>query len=203
MAVRLPAVAYSFPPGHRIRVAISTCYWPVIWPSPEPVTLTLHAGGSSIELPVRPADPADKRLPAFLPPEQAPPEPLTRLEDAKVTRSIERDPRTGHVRVTLDCDGGVLLGPVKRYRIDRIGTEIETTFLKRCDIDEDDPLSARVEVRQTTELGREGWRVRVEVRLSLASDRDYFHVEASTKASLNGAVVSDRTWRTKHRRDLI
>ncbi|MBI1775206.1 MAG: CocE/NonD family hydrolase [Proteobacteria bacterium] len=203
VAVRLPSVAYGFPKGHRIRVALSTSYWPVIWPSPEPVTLTLYAGASAIELPVRPADPADKRLPEFGPPEQAPPEPITRLEDAKVTRLIERDPRSGHVRVILNCDGGVLLGPVKRYRIDRIGTEIATTLLKRCDIDDDDPLSAKIELTQTTEIGREGWRVRVDVRVSLASDRDYFHVEATAKASLNGATVSDRAWRTKHRRDLV
>ena len=43
------------PPGHRLRLSIAPGYWPWIWPSPEPVELTLHtAGESRLELPVRP-----------------------------------------------------------------------------------------------------------------------------------------------------
>ena len=33
--------AMRFLPGHRIRVALSTDYWPMVWPSPEPVTVTV------------------------------------------------------------------------------------------------------------------------------------------------------------------
>ena len=49
--------AYSFAKGHRMRVAVSTTYWPLIWPSPEPVTLTLATGKSALALPVRPPSP--------------------------------------------------------------------------------------------------------------------------------------------------
>ena len=52
--VQLNDIAHVFPAGHRIRVAVSTSYWPIAWPSPEPVTLTLYAGASTLELPVRP-----------------------------------------------------------------------------------------------------------------------------------------------------
>ena len=55
----LPETGYAFAPGHRIRLALSTCYWPVIWPSPAPVTLTVHTGTSTLTLPVRPPNPAD------------------------------------------------------------------------------------------------------------------------------------------------
>src|SRR5205807_2395575 len=44
VAIRLGAAGHAFVPGHRIRVAVSSSYWPIIWPAPEPVTLTLHAG---------------------------------------------------------------------------------------------------------------------------------------------------------------
>ena len=33
VTVALNDVAYSFRKGHRMRVAISTTYWPMIWPS--------------------------------------------------------------------------------------------------------------------------------------------------------------------------
>jgi uncharacterized protein len=39
--------------GHRIRLALSTSYWPMIWPSPEPVTMTLYANETVLVLPER------------------------------------------------------------------------------------------------------------------------------------------------------
>jgi len=58
--IRLNDIAHAFPAGHSIRLAISTCYWPMVWPAPEPVTLTVHTQASSLSLPVRPPDPADR-----------------------------------------------------------------------------------------------------------------------------------------------
>ena len=63
--IRLRDRAYAFKAGNRLRVAISTTYWPLIWPSPEAVTLSLYAGSSELELPVRPARPEDARLRSF------------------------------------------------------------------------------------------------------------------------------------------
>ncbi|HSH42863.1 MAG TPA: CocE/NonD family hydrolase, partial [Arenicellales bacterium] len=37
--VQLNDIAQKFPRGHRIRVGISTSYWPLAWPSPQPVRL--------------------------------------------------------------------------------------------------------------------------------------------------------------------
>src|SRR3546814_19924092 len=49
----LDDVGYRVPAGHRLRVALSTAYWPMHWPSPEPVSMTLHAPASRTLLPVR------------------------------------------------------------------------------------------------------------------------------------------------------
>ena len=35
-------IGHVFPAGHRIRLAISTAYWPIVWPSPRPVRLVVH-----------------------------------------------------------------------------------------------------------------------------------------------------------------
>ena len=56
---------HSFPAGHRIRVAISTAYSPLVWPAPEPVTLGVYASVSVLELPVRPATTCGCRAPVF------------------------------------------------------------------------------------------------------------------------------------------
>lgn len=44
--------------GHRIRVAVSNAQWPMLWPTPYPMTTTLRLGGtegSAIVLPIVPA----------------------------------------------------------------------------------------------------------------------------------------------------
>ena len=52
VSLDLDQIAYRIPDGHRLRVAISSSYWPTLWPSPERTTLNIESG--SIELPIRP-----------------------------------------------------------------------------------------------------------------------------------------------------
>jgi predicted acyl esterase len=59
-----------FPAGHRIRLALSTTYWPMIWPAPDKATVTVFAG--ALDLPVRPV--RDDALPPLPAPQTAPPE---------------------------------------------------------------------------------------------------------------------------------
>ncbi len=55
MRVRLQLndAGFRFPAGHRIRVALSTTYWPMIWPGPDVATVTLFAGSGVLLLPER------------------------------------------------------------------------------------------------------------------------------------------------------
>jgi len=202
VTVRLPAVAYAFPKGHRIRLALSTSYWPIVWPAPQPVNLTVFSGASRFLLPVRKPDPNDARLPEFGPPEQAPDTPVTKLADTILSRRIERNPMTGDTLVTLSAKGGVQ-GPHRHYRIDPTGTEMAHTIDKRLEINDDDPLSARCEITQTMDMGRDGWRSAIAVRTVLTCDATHFHVEAEATASLNGKEASVRRWKTSHARNLL
>jgi hypothetical protein len=70
--IQLNDAGSVFPAGHRIRLALSTAYWPMIWPSPEQATLMILAG--TLDLPVRPAQPADGLLSPLPGPESALPE---------------------------------------------------------------------------------------------------------------------------------
>ena len=53
MKIRMDDIALRVPKGHKLRVSISTTYWPLMWPAPEPVTLTVYTGKSALHLPVR------------------------------------------------------------------------------------------------------------------------------------------------------
>jgi hypothetical protein len=69
--VKLNDAGSVFPAGHRIRLALSTTYWPMIWPAPETATLTIFGG--TLDLPVRPIRAAES-LPPLPDPETAAPE---------------------------------------------------------------------------------------------------------------------------------
>lgn len=62
VTVPLNGTAQTFPNGHRIRLARSTPYWPLAWPTPRKVRLTVHPAGSRLVLPVRPPRDGDDAL---------------------------------------------------------------------------------------------------------------------------------------------
>ncbi|MCS0639076.1 CocE/NonD family hydrolase [Streptomyces sp. LP05-1] len=54
-AFPLGGIGHTFPPGHRVRLAVSSSYWPWIWPRPDGAGFTLAPEGSALTLPVRTA----------------------------------------------------------------------------------------------------------------------------------------------------
>jgi predicted acyl esterase len=80
--VQLNDAGATFPAGHRIRLALSTTYWPMVWPSPRAATVTLFGG--TLDLPVRPPSAADQRIPPLPPAQTAQPEPRTQVRPGVV-----------------------------------------------------------------------------------------------------------------------
>lgn len=56
-------VAQRLHAGERLRLAISEGLWPLVWPSPEPVALTIDAARCTLDLPVRAAPPVEPVMP--------------------------------------------------------------------------------------------------------------------------------------------
>ncbi len=168
--IQLNDVGFGFPPGHRIRIALSTAYFPMIWPAPEMATVTLHGG--ELSLPVRPAQPADALLPAFEEPQTAVPEPRSTVRPGVV-------------------------------RIDRLGIELGNATKFDFHIDEDDPLSATAEMRQTLTVARDNWRTRVETSTSMSTTREAFVVRATMRAWDGEAEACSRNWDYTIPRDLV
>jgi hypothetical protein len=174
--VRLSAIAQAIPKGHRLRLAVSPTYWPWAWPSPEPVTLSVFTGsGSRLELPIRRPRTEDGLLRAFDPPEGAPPLAVASgIDELGSVRVVERDLATGEVvliRRTHDLS-----------RFPDEALETERLRVERCSILEGDPLSASVRAESALRLERDDWRIRLETRSHMTSDRDSFHVTNSVDA---------------------
>jgi putative CocE/NonD family hydrolase len=201
--IRVPLndVAYAFPARHKLRLAVSTSYWPIAWPAPAPVTLSLFTGESFVDLPVRPPDPRGEDLRPLEPPECAAAETIE-LRPPPLKRIIERDRATNETIYTIASGRGDLDG-VKMTRIKAIGLEVGHTILKRFRIGEEDPNTAQAEVIQKTQFRRGVWKTRVETRTRVASSPDDFILDAELKAYEDEEEFFTRTWTRRIKRDLL
>jgi hypothetical protein len=199
VTVRLNDAAHSFAPGNRLRLAISTAYWPVAWPSPEPVVVTLFTGKSVLELPERPPHALDARLRDFDEPEVAAPRAAAAPEvegdgaAEEIQRIVQYDLATGETTYTniMDRDES---GTVQVYPLGAIGLEIGHGITERFSIRDDDANSSVAEILHSTVSRRDGWSVRVETRTCLTSTDTEFRIEASLDAYEGEELVFTRRW---------
>ena len=182
--VELWCAGYRFSPGHRIRIVVTNADFPVIWPSPYPMTTTLYTGGdrpSHVELPVLPKL---QYLSATLP---------------------EPDPR--------DEAGKWRSGDwVKQYELTHdMGSGEHTAFFVMgddqiwCRVKEDDPATASLKTSATVVHTPETSQRRVETRAEgvLSSTVDSFLWNIECTLLEDGKVVRSRTWTEKVRRELV
>ena len=192
--VALNDCAHSFPAGHRIRVAISTSYFPIAWTSPAPFTLSVRTGTSSLTLPVREARAEDEGAAAFPPPEMAPPPETTTLVQAQGTRHIERNVATGEQIIRLVEDGGV-------YRLESIDLECADGVNAEYRIVDGEPASARASWRWWSRRKRGDWEVSVKARMKVSASRHAFRIESDLEAFEGERRVFSRTWNHEVPRD--
>ncbi|MEQ9152933.1 MAG: hypothetical protein RLO06_15765, partial [Parvibaculum sp.] len=93
------------------------------------------------------------------------------------------------------------LGDGALMRIEAIGLDVGSSYLKRCRIADEDPTHAAAEIVQRTRLSRGDWHVRLETRTRLTADRDQFRFHAEQEAFEDGHSVSLRSWDIPIRRD--
>jgi hypothetical protein len=182
-----------------VRLALSSAYWPLIWPAPEAATLTLRLPGALI-LPVRPPNPRDAAI-RFEPPERGEKAPLTRTAEGHATRAAQIDLLTRVASYVVDGKGG-LFGE-GAHRFDEIDTTVSHDLRRELSIGADDPLTAGYRIVQIYELGREGWRIRIETDSQMRATAEDFILESSVRAYENGALAGARDFKETIPRDLL
>jgi putative CocE/NonD family hydrolase len=182
----LTAAAYEVPRGHRLRLALSTAYWPLAVPAPVGATVTVHAG--ALELPVR-TPPSSEPVPALGDAWSPPPlgaTVLTPLERGrvKITRATQE---TGETRVDVVRNLGAL-------RIHDVDIDLTALGDETYTIHPDDPASSRAIARRTAALRRGDWDVRIETTSTLSFAADDWRLESSLRATHGDDLVFERSW---------
>lgn len=189
----LDACGYRFGKGHRVRLSLSTAYWPTVLPPPVDPGLTIDIGSLGLALPklgtheafeMREPDNPDP-LPKYI----AHTPPVTR-------RSVTRDLSANRTDYLIHEDTGLAEHP---------GTGLSTRQLREevWSISPDDPLSMRGTAIWTCDMQRTGWSVRTISTAKITCTAEDWLISASVVAYDGKKQVFEKTFEKIIPRDLM
>ena len=195
--VELDDIGHAFPAGHRVAVSLSSTYWPIAWPSPDLVTLTVDCAGSALVMPVRKPRVEDAGLRAFDPPVKGPDTPQDHASVASThPRRVTHDLLTG--RMVVDF-------PRWTYAVTfhDIGQTVTSAGHVRHILTDGDPLSAETETEYEVTIARPDATVGHRSRGRLSCDSTHFRLETQLWVTENGEVMFHRAWDERIARDHV
>ena len=187
----LDQMGYRVAPGHKLRLALSTTYWPFVWPSPEAATLEITA--ASLELPVHQGTDQPEWTPP--PAETAAPWQHKVLRAGKSSRRIESDLIAGCHALLVEDDLGDTENLVH-------GLVTGETTTERWEVGAT-PLSARAEISWEQRLSRGDWRVKTRAETVMTATATHLRMTATLTAWEGDSVVFRRDWDEEVARDFV
>ncbi len=194
--IRCNGIAQSFPAGHKIRLSISSSYWPLAWLPPKPAMLTVYPECSSLHLPVRPPRHEDSRLRPFEPPATAPLSPKAVIHAGESTWRVIRDLATEvDTLEALKDDGSWILED-----IDMI---MHQKSIERYSVSGDRFDSACGETVWERGFKRGDWHAHTWTKTVLTCDQNTFYLHAQIDAWEGEERVYSRNWKVPIARKLV
>lgn len=182
VSIPINHIAYKVPAGHRIRVSISTAYWPLIWPSPDQAKITLESSLCQLAIPYRNTLKTDIEPPAY---DKAASYEGASLRASDSQRLIHQDCKTGIVTLETHDDFG-------RQHYTSCDSEIDLKMSQWQSIHPENPLSAESKLVFELEMGREGWWTGLKSMYHMRCDHDYFYVTSTWQAFHDGELIFNK-----------
>lgn len=193
--VKLNDVAQRFPAGHRLRLSLSSSYWPLAWPPPELASLTVVAGRSTLVLPIRPRGADEGAVRVSQPAEGAAPDRRVPLQPGRHNWLVHRDLARDVSTLEVVNDHGT-------FAIPSIGLEVTHDSREWYRSIADDVESVEGEVHTVRALRRGDWSIRTVTRTLLTSTSDVFRIRADIDAFEGETRVFCRSYDETVPRDL-
>jgi len=192
--IAMHLASWVFPKGHRIRLSVSNGLWPMMWPTPNPMTTTLALGGSEGSKLILPLVPLN--VPA--PPPFASPEPSEERKDIRTVGFpwpgewiLQRD--EAHQKATVIWKGK---------------SESEYPWGKETDLEQMTYEIADANPAANTVKGEAETTFQLKDRvltwrghLSVTSDAKNFFYKYTREVLKDGTVVKQKTWEETIPRD--
>jgi putative CocE/NonD family hydrolase len=189
----LDACGYRFNKGHRIRLSLSTSYWPMILPQAEDPGLTFDTGSLRLALPRLGAH---RRVTVKQPDNPDPlPKYLSKTPSA-TQRGIYQDLTRDRTEYRILEDTGLNEHP-------QTGLATRECRRETWSVTKGDPLSMSGNCHWTTEAHREDWTIRTECRASLRATLTDWLIAARVTAFEGDRQVHEKSWEKRIPRDFM
>jgi len=196
LEIGLHCTAWRFRPGHRIRVVLNNADWPVLWPSPYPMTTTLYCGGdhpSHIELPIESSP--SLAAPEFRAPRESEQESGVDYEETPLVWQVTRDEASESQTFRFERGSKTLKHPA--------GITAEDAQVMVAKVMDRNPANASLEVEAWYRVSAAGREVEARGKGVLRSTNDDFICEIDCTLRESGKVIRTRTWRDRAPRLLV
>ncbi len=193
--LKLNDIGHIFPENHRIRVALSTSYFPTIWPAPETPTMKVYTEESYVSLPVKQSEPdAEVEFEEAI--GAKPSSRQTTIVKPEYRWDVIRDLIENKTTLQVQKDTHI-------FRLEDIDLEIMDYNEENYSVTGDDLDSVEGNVIWEKNLKREGWDIETRTETRLTSTKTHFKVYAILDAFENGERVYARTWNESIPRDHV
>ena len=189
-------VAQRFPAGHQIRLSISSSYWPLAWPAPEPAKLTLHLKNSKIILPVRKTKESDLNLRDLGEPDEGRSMPTTLLVPSHREWEVKHNLATNEVILHVTNND-------PQYTLDDINWTIQKDVTEKYVYKNNNYDTLRGEVTSKRRFKRDDWEATTITKTILTSSRTHFRIHATLDAYEKDARIFSKTWDESIPRDFL
>ncbi len=188
LAFDMHFTTWTFKPGHRVRLAVSNSLWPMIWPTPHPMTTKLYINDAAtrVELPVIPD--VQYRAPDLLPPEPQEPSATGRyLESVPWPAGLYQYSKALWTGITsLEWKG--------HGRFENLGNLYDTWERNYYETNDMNPAESRFsgEAGHRIDLGDRKLEIKSEIEVR--SDATDFHITVTRYLYEDGRLVRKRAW---------
>jgi predicted acyl esterase len=196
LKVPMRFTTYTLEPGHALRAVVSNAQFPMIWPTPYPMTTTLFvgSGASTVTLPIvdSTGTPADFLL--KVPDDNGrDPSDYTELGGALGPAPLPVVTRQGSVVHAKQSE-------TESFKIGRITFEDSESV--DYSVDENNPAVAAFEGEGRASVATMGGKIEVNTHILVRSDAKDFHVDVKRTLTRGGRVLRERGWQETIPRDL-
>ncbi len=185
VSLKFPTTAYRIPKGHRMRLALGSSYWPLIWPSAPRSRLAVSTEGAKLMIPLQPE--SVRPLKSAFPPVKD--LPVDRKSKSRSEGPLERKPADGSA-------GG--LGSSWRQppvTLEFEGNGIEFTYGTQVSFDlcADDGQQTECSVAHNIEIRRPDGLACIKTSVSFSASEASAKSTAEITVEWNGVTVANKS----------
>ncbi|MDO0946874.1 CocE/NonD family hydrolase [Chromohalobacter israelensis] len=188
--IPLNGIAQTFPKNHKLRISISTTYWPLTWLPPEPHSVKVFYQSSYLVLPTLSVEKENFGSLSFGEPRGGKHLDTSKIFPGDHNWLIYRDLASKKWIMEVINDNGC-------FKINETGMEVKRSSKEKYSFIDDDFTSATGETLTCNSFTKGDWHTSVETRTVLTCSKEYFYIHATLDAHESNQRIFSNNWSYK------